>query len=90
MACVLILSGPSRLLSAAVILIHSGPSAPFGFLFRDAAIFITFFDMFSFALLLGGILAFVTSRHSVLLIIRQSTCVSSGGSTGRLRSRFDG
>jgi hypothetical protein len=43
-------------------LVHGRPGTPLGFAFRDAAVLITFFDMFGLSFLLIGVSGFVAAR----------------------------
>ena len=53
----------ARILPAAGHLVDCRPGPPLRFLLADAALFITFFDMFRLAFLLLRVFRFVTSRH---------------------------
>lgn len=84
MACAFIPSGSAGPLSTSIILVHGSPSASFGLLFRDTAVFIAFLNMFSLALLLVCIFSFVTSGH----IFLPPGTKGSLSSAGRFNLRF--
>jgi hypothetical protein len=57
----------ARLVSAAGLLVHSGSGTRGGFLLRDAALLVAFFDVLGRALLLVGVLWFVAAGHELRL-----------------------
>jgi hypothetical protein len=56
----------AALLPAVRFLVHGRPSAPFGLLLRNAAVFVAFLDVLGLALLLAGVTGFVAAGHGVL------------------------
>lgn len=58
-----LLAACAALFAAAGLGVDGGPSAPLRFVFRHAALFIAFFDVFRLAFLLVGVFAFISSWH---------------------------
>src|SRR5690606_33452134 len=58
-------TGASRLLAAAVVLVHGGPGAPLGLVLGYAALLIPLSDMIGLALLLAGIFGFFAAWHAM-------------------------
>ena len=56
----------TTLLAAVGFLVDGGPSSALGFIFGDAALFVTLFDMLGHPLLLAGITRFVSTGHGNL------------------------
>src|SRR5436190_22318147 len=53
----------ATLLAAVGFLVDGGPGSALGFILGDAALFVTFLDMFGHSLLLAGITRFVSTGH---------------------------
>src|SRR3954468_2901203 len=56
----------ATLLTAVGFLVHGGPGSALGFILGDAALFVTFLDMFGHSLLLAGVTRFVSTGHGNL------------------------
>ena len=59
----LLTAGAAGEFPAAVISIYRGPGAGLGFVLRNAAFLVAFFDVLGLALLLVGILRFISLRY---------------------------
>src|ERR687888_2556565 len=83
------MSATAGLLAAAVHLVHRRPGPPFGFVFRNAALFVPFFDMLGLTLLLVAVFALVSAWHmSLRANVRKSSARRRSMTISLSRPRF--